>query len=198
MEILIVEGKNLDEALSIGLEKLSLTKDDVDYRVIQNNDIVKIKIYRRNEIERMIKDIVKNFVERLTDKTDVEIISKGNAVYIANILTNEDAILIGKKGKTLEALQHLISRMIHKYDKDIEVNVDVSGYREKREHLLRQKAIAFAEEVKRTGKPIIFEEMPAYLRRIIHVTLQKDNSVRTYTIGDGELKKVVIAPASKK
>lgn len=198
MEILIVEGKNLDEALSIGLEKLSLTKDDVDYRVIQNNDIVKIKIYRRNEIERMIKDIVKNFVERLTDKTDVEIISKGNAVYIANILTNEDAILIGKKGKTLEALQHLISRMIHKYDKDIEVNVDVSGYREKREHLLRQKAIAFAEEVKRTGKPIIFEEMPAYLRRIIHITLQKDNSVRTYTIGDGELKKVVIAPASKK
>ncbi len=198
METLIVEGKNLDEALSIGLEKLSLTKDDVDYRVILNNDIVKIKIYRRNEIERIIKDIVKNFVERLTDKTDVEIISKGNAVYIANILTNEDAILIGKKGKTLEALQHLISRMIHKYDKDIEVNVDVSGYREKREHLLRQKAIAFAEEVKRTGKPIIFEEMPAYLRRIIHITLQKDNSVRTYTIGDGELKKVVIAPASKK
>lgn len=198
MDSLIVEGKNLEEALSIGLEKLSLTKDNVDYRIIVNDDIVKIKLYRRNEIERMIKEIVKSFVEKLTEKTNVEIISKGNAVYTANILTSEDAILIGKKGKTLEAIQHLISRMIHKYDKDIEVNVDISGYREKREHLLRQKAIAFAEEVKRTGKPIIFEEMPAYLRRIIHITLQKDKTVRTYTIGDGELKKVVIAPSSKK
>lgn len=198
METLIVEGKSLEEALSIGLEKLSLTKDDVDYKVLEDDNIVKLKIFRRTDTERMIREIVKSFIQKLTEKIDIEIISKGNAIYTANILTDDDAVLIGKKGKTLEAIQHLVSRMIHKYDKDIEVNVDVAGYREKREHLLRQKAIAFAEEVKRSGTPVIFEEMPAYLRRIIHITLQDYKGVRTYTIGEGELKKVVIDISSKK
>ncbi len=197
METIIIEGKSLDEALSIGLEKLSLTKDEIDYVIIENNNIYKVKIYRRADIEKLIREIVESFIKKLTNKVDIEIFNKGNGTYKVNILTDNDATLIGKKGKTLEAVQHLISRMIHKYDKDIEINVDVSGYREKREHLLRQKALAFAEDVKRTGEPVIFEELPAYLRRIIHITLQKDKNVRTYTIGDGELKKVVIAPAKK-
>jgi spoIIIJ-associated protein len=198
MDTLIVEGKSIEEALSIGLEKLSLTKDEIDYKILENKNVVKLKIYKRSEVERLIKEAVKDFVEKLIEKADIVIISKGNGTYVVNVISKEDAVLIGKKGKTLEAIQHIVSRIIHKYDKDIEVNVDVSGYREKKEHLLRQKAIAFAEEVKRSGNPVIFEEMPAYLRRIIHITLKNDKAVRTYTIGEGELKKVVIAPTSKK
>jgi len=199
MELVIVEGKDLEEALSKGLEKLSLTKDDADWSVLAENDeMVKVRIARKGTIEKLLKDIVEEFIEKFGAKGEVEILKREQDEYYINIVTEDsDAVLIGKGGRNLEALQHLISRIVHRYEKTLDIVVDVSGYRKKKEHTLSTRAIAFAEEVKRTGREIFFEPLPPSLRRVIHLALANKEGVRTYTIGEGDLKKVVIAPSRR-
>ena len=199
MAILVVEGRDLEEAISRGLERLGLTKDDAEWLVLsEGQEKVKIKIFRKGEPQRIIKDVVEGFIEKFGAESSAEVIKRDDGSFYVNIITKEsDGVLIGKGGKNLEALQHLLARMVHRYDKTLEVVIDVSGYRAKKERILKSRALAFAEEVKRTGREVFFEPLPPSLRRVIHLALQGKDGVRTYTIGEGELKKVVIAPSRR-
>lgn len=199
MAILVVEGRDLEEAISRGLERLGLNKDDAEWLVLsEGQEKVKIKIFRKGEPQRIIKDVVEGFIQKFGAEGSVEVIKRDDGSFYVNIITKEsDGVLIGKGGKNLEALQHLLARMVHRYDKTLEVVIDVSGYRSKKERILKSRALAFAEEVKRTGREVFFEPLPPSLRRVIHLALQGKDGIRTYTIGEGELKKVVIAPSRR-
>ena len=199
MAILVVVGRDLEEAISRGLERLGLNKDDAEWLVLyEGREKVKIKIFRKGEPQRIIKDVVEGFIQKFGAGGSAEVIKRDDGSFYVNIITKEsDGVLIGKGGKNLEALQHLLARMVHRYDKTLEVVIDVSGYRSKKERILKSRALAFAEEVKRTGREVFFEPLPPSLRRVIHLALQGKDGVRTYTIGEGELKKVVIAPSRR-
>lgn len=199
MAILVVEGKDMEEAISRGLEKLGLNRDDAEWQVLSEEEgKVKVKIFKKGEPQRIIKEVVEGFIQKFGAEGSAEVIKREDGSFYVNIITKDsDGVLIGKGGKNLEALQHLLARMVHRHDKSLEVVIDVSGYRAKKEHTLRARALAFAEEVKRTGREVFFEPLPPSLRRIIHLALQDKEGVRTYTIGEGELKKVVIAPSRR-
>ncbi len=104
-------------------------------------------------------------------------------------------MLIGKRGETMAALQY-IARLImaRKLDRWVHLNVDVGGYKKRREQQLRRLAQRMAHQVHQFGRPISLEPMPANERRIIHITLQDHTGVTTESNGEGDLRRVTIQP----
>ena len=107
-------------------------------------------------------------------------------------------ILIGRRGETLACLQHVVRLIIANQSKVWpSIFIDVDGYRERRYESLRSLALRMAEQVKVKRTPFTLEPMPAYERRIIHLTLADNPDVTTESTGMGEARKVVISPKSK-
>lgn len=103
-------------------------------------------------------------------------------------------LLIGKRGDTLNALQYLTSMAVNKQTEEYtKINLDTENYRAKRQDVLVKLAKKLAATVVRTGKNITLEPMSPNERRIIHYTLQNNNKVKTYSVGDEPNRKVVIA-----
>ena len=112
------------------------------------------------------------------------------------VLTGEDmGILIGKRGQTLDSLQHLVSLVINKHSEEyIRVKLDTENYRERRKETLEQLAKNIAYKVKRTRRPASLEPMNPYERRIIHSALQDDKFVYTKSEGEDPFRHVVVLP----
>ena len=197
-----IEAGSLEEAIKKGLEKLDLqSKDEMEWEVIyEGEEGTKLEVKKKvNELQniQLVRDEINVFLEKLGTSGKVEIERDNDGLYV-NIKTKDmDGLLIGKSGRNLESVQHLLSRIIHSKDNSIDLTIDVAGYRRKKEHTLRVRARAFSEEVKRSGREFIFEPLPPSLRRAVHLAVSDVEGVRTYTIGETDLKKVVISPARK-
>jgi spoIIIJ-associated protein len=125
-------------------------------------------------------------------KAEIELSENDDSV-ILNIKGNDIGILIGRRGETLDSIQYLTSLVINKDNDDYKrVVVDVENYRMKREETLINLANRLADRVIKYRKNITLEPMNPYERRVIHSTLQNNNSVRTYSVGDEPNRKVVI------
>lgn len=106
--------------------------------------------------------------------------------------------LIGHRGETMDALQHLVSLIANKDRGDYtRVLLDVENYRQKREHTLQQLAHRCAANVARSGRRFVLEPMNPYERRIIHSALQADKRVTTLSEGTEPYRRVVVSPAEK-
>ena len=118
----------------------------------------------------------------------------GSVRAIVDISGEDLGVLIGRRGDTLSSLQHLVNLIVSKRLPDAAgVSIDVEHYRHRREEQLSALAERMADRVRRTGSPITLEPMTASDRRIIHLALADDADVQTYSIGEGEARKVVIS-----
>ncbi|OGO20557.1 MAG: hypothetical protein A2Z15_09595 [Chloroflexi bacterium RBG_16_50_11] len=112
-----------------------------------------------------------------------------------NIEGEDLGILIGRRGQTMVALQYIVRLiMAHKMQVQVPIVLDVEGYKQRRCEGLRTLANRLAEQVKTRKAPFTMEPMPAFERRIIHITLADHPDVITESIGAGESRKVVITP----
>lgn len=108
-------------------------------------------------------------------------------------------IVIGKRGDTLDSLQYLTSLVVNRASEDyIKISIDTENYREKRSEALEALAERLASKVARTGKKFTLEPMNPYERRIIHSSLQDNEDVTTFSVGQEPYRKVVIAPKNPK
>ena len=107
-------------------------------------------------------------------------------------------LLIGRRGQTLDALQYLITRILNRKGSDkTKVVLDSGDYRSRRKSYLEEMALKMAEKAKQTGKPVVISPLNAHDRRIVHLTLEKDKSLKTISRGEGQLKKMVIFAVKK-
>lgn len=107
---------------------------------------------------------------------------------------NSLSILIGRRGETLAALQLLMNLMLAKQSGRHErVIVDVEGYRHRREDNLRSMAERIADQVRRSGNPVMLEAMPPNERRIIHMALADYEDITTESEGEGDQRRVVVS-----
>jgi spoIIIJ-associated protein len=105
------------------------------------------------------------------------------------------SILIGRRGKTLGALQYITRLIVGKeLKRPVSVMIDVEGYRERREQQLRRLARRMASQAIEMSRTMSLEPMPAYERRIIHIELREDPQVETLSVGEGKRRKVTIIP----
>jgi spoIIIJ-associated protein len=102
-------------------------------------------------------------------------------------------LLIGRRGSTLQSLQYLLNLIVHrKFHNNSPFVVDVAGYRQRREKALRDLAFRMAERVRKSGRSVTLEPMPANERRLVHLALSKDPTVTTSSVGEGDSRKVAI------
>lgn len=117
------------------------------------------------------------------EEVDVELVGK------------DLAILIGKRGQTLDALQYLVGIGANKGGMGRKrVILDAEGYRERHREMLERRAQDYARAVKEHGEEAVLEPQPARDRRIVHLALRDDPDVYTYSEGEGEDRHVVISP----
>ena len=149
------------------------------------------------EYANIARELMLRLLERMDVKAEMEgSLTDGN-VYV-EIKGDKDGILIGKHGRTLEALQILINRMVNKQAKDpVRVLVDIDHYWDRRSDSLARMAGRLGERVKETGKPITLGPYNAQERRVIHVTLKEDPALKTESLGEGAFKRLTIAPRKK-
>jgi spoIIIJ-associated protein len=115
---------------------------------------------------------------------------------LVDITGNDLSILIGRRAKTLNALQYITRLIIGKeLEHGIPLSIDVEGYRERRENQVRQLARRVAQQVADTGREQALEPMPANERRFAHLELQEEPQVYTESIGSEPHRKVVIYPS---
>jgi spoIIIJ-associated protein len=140
------------------------------------------------------REALQRIIDLITTDATISIEEKSNRFFF-HIKGGNSAVLIGKRGQTLEAIQYLVEKIVNKKKKErVGIEVDVEGYLEKRRMSLEKTAFRLAEKVKRTGKPATIGQMNSHDRRIVHIALKDDNMVRTQSMGEGILRKLVIFP----
>lgn len=143
-------------------------------------------------------DFVKGVLERMNIDADVLLATNvENGIRLRIDSESMGRLLIGHRGETLDALQYLTSLTVNHANKDddyIRVTLDTEGYRDKREDTLSRLARKVAAQVKATGRPREMEPMNPYERRVFHATLQNNPYVTTYSEGEGNDRRVIVAP----
>jgi spoIIIJ-associated protein len=111
-------------------------------------------------------------------------------------LQGEDVgLFIGRRGQTIDAVQHLAQRIVFpEGPSPVRVVVDADGYRERRVEMLQGDAERAAEDVERSGEPVELEPMPASERRIVHEYLRERGGVETHSEGDEPERRLVVSP----
>jgi spoIIIJ-associated protein len=140
------------------------------------------------------RDVLQRLVEFIAEDATISVDQSAERILF-KIIGGNAAVLIGKRGQTLEAIQYLVEKILKKHvESKIRIQVDVEGYLQTRKSNLQRIATRMAEKSKRTGKPVTIGQMNAHDRRIVHLALKHDNAVRTQSMGDGYYRKLVIFP----
>ena len=202
------EGRTEREAIKKAVEDLGVDSDKLKIEIVSNKpkffsfgNTVKIRVYLEdegNQITKRVEDFLKNLFEKINICMDFKNYEEDGKIYI-EIISDNAGIIIGKRGKTLEALQLIVNLIVTKeFSKAKKVILDIENYRDKRRNTLKELAIKVAEKVKKTGKAQILEPMNPFERRVIHMTLQNDPDVDTKSEGIGNLKKIRIFPRRRR
>ena len=121
-------------------------------------------------------------------------VSKEDGAVTFKLHGADMGILIGKHGQTLDALQYLTNLAANRdAEEKIKFVIDVEEYRRRRAETLTRLAQRLASKVKRMGEPVVLEPMTPHERKIIHMALQDDRRISTYSEGEEPNRKVVIA-----
>ena len=125
---------------------------------------------------------------------------RGKEAYVLNLTGESLGILIGKHGQTLDSLQYLTNLAANHglSEKRVHIVLDVEHYRDRREETLRRLAARLAEKASRTRQRIMLEPMNRHERKVIHMALQNNRRVTTFSSGEEPYRKVVIEPSRER
>ncbi len=143
------------------------------------------------------KELLEGLLERMSIPSPVTV-TETNESIILNIQGDGDGLLIGKRGQNLDAIQHIVNKVVNKATSGKKmIIVDTEAYRKRREESLVTLAERLGQKVKKTRKTVTVSNMNAHDRRIIHMTLQGDTALLTKSRGEGEYRKIIIMPAKR-
>ena len=154
------------------------------------------KVYAPAEpgsVEEKIEVFIKGLLEHMGSQAVPHAWKENDNTYMAELVGEDLGYLIGRRGDTLDAIQHLANYSINRgVEGHIRINVDAEAYREKREESLRRYARKKAQQVLKAHRRTTLEPMNAYERHVIHATLQETDRITTYSVGTEPNRRVVI------
>ena len=200
MEKLIFTNKTRE--LAIQDAKIKLEEQNEDNLII--NEIsskkslfskkVEIEVIEKRELIQFIKEYIQTILKQMGFNAQIEIFNK-DEVPTYRIYSDNDALLIGKNGKNLKALQNVVQQAIKKeINTNFKFVLDISNYQEKKEKHLIYLAKNIAREVASTKVEVKLDSMNSYERRIIHNALTNNKKVYTESTGEEPNRCVVIKP----
>ena len=226
MEELEISAPTVELAVEEALEQLGLTRNEVEVTVLSEgrggilgmgaHDArvrvtpvapTTVPITRPSEVGERAKAILQDLLARMGLESAT--VSYGEPPLIDEIeddvtpvtlevTTPDSGILIGRRGETLSSLQYIVNLIIaHQVKAWVPIIIDVEAYKKRRYEALKALALRLADQVKLRQAPFTLEPMPAYERRIIHLTLANDPNVTTKSMDSFGDRQVVITPKEK-
>ncbi len=211
MKVIEVEGKSIDEAVkkaadSLGIHYTKIRESDIEvldegksgifgFGVSRSAKIRVTYTIEMSDTSEGARGIVKTLLEKMGIDAVIRNVNESeNKIYI-ELESENSGLIIGKKGKTLEALQFIVNMMVNvSAMAEKKVIIDIESYRAKRERALHKMSQEIAERVVRTGKPYSLEPMNPFERRLVHMALQSHEQVMTKSEGQGAFRKVKVYP----
>lgn len=191
------EGKTKEQAMEMAIEDLKVSEEDLIINKVEDKSsllkkLVRIEVLNMNEVVSFIKDTINEIISKMNTEANLEVRRRDSSISIT-IFSDNNAILIGKNGKNVSALQLLIRQMVNSNLKEpLSIIIDVGNYKEKRARNIEYLAKKLAREAYKTKTEITMDSMNSYERRLVHSVLADDKYVYTESIGEEPNRKVVI------
>lgn len=191
------EGKTFEEAKEKTLSELNTKEEDLI--IISTSEkssllkkSVKLEVTTINDLQNYIKETLNEILKLMGLETNFEIRKRENTISI-KLFSNNNAILIGKNGRTIAALQTIIRQIVsNQINEKLSIILDVENYKEKKIKNIEYLAKKTAREVAKTKVEVTLDSMNSYERRIVHSILADDKYVCTESIGEEPNRCVVI------
>lgn len=153
------------------------------------------KAKQEDNIEKEIKNILSDLLDKLKVKGGCTVTKEAPSHYKATIDTQETGLLIGRHGETLNSLQLLLGVILYKQlGSWVRVILDVGDYRKMREESIKEMVERVVGEVETTGRPVALPYLSPLERRIVHLMLAKNQKVTSESSGEGKSRRVTIKP----
>ncbi|WP_081707832.1 RNA-binding cell elongation regulator Jag/EloR, partial [Bacillus massiliigorillae] len=202
MRELTATGQNVNEAVESALAQLNTTRDRVEIEILDEGKkglfglfgsrkaAVKVTL-QPNPIEE-----AKAFLQKVTTNMGLDVVIEAEVdgkVITFKLSGSKIALLIGKRGQTLNSLQLLTQLVANRHSKQyLTILLDAEDYRQRRNDTLVNLAEKMAQKVFKTKKEVALEPMPSYERKVIHTALMKYNRIETYSSGKDPYRHLVI------
>lgn len=195
-------AKTVEEALKLALIDLNAKQEEVNVEILDEpkkailgligGKEAKVRVSLKEASDRKAKQFLEDVFDKMNIVGKITTRLDGKDLYVS-VDGADMAVLIGRRGQTLDSLQYLVSLVVNK-DRDdyIRVVLDTENYRDKRKDTLEKLANRLAYKAKKMRKDIILEPMNPYERRIIHSALQSNPYVSTRSEGEEPFRKVII------
>ena len=210
-----ISGKTEEEAIAAGLEQLGKTREEVSVEIVERSKKGVLGIGRTDAVVRLSyeeadtqRDRVERYLRGLLDcmgiEADIEITERENGGLVANLSGSAMGAVIGRRGETLDAIQHLVNYSVNRGSEKMHISVDAENYRSKREESLVRLAEKMAAKAVKYKRSMALEPMNSYERHVIHTALQNYEGVSTASTGVEPNRRVVVTyekpetPASSK
>lgn len=207
MKQVTASGQTMDDAIESALQQLNATRDQVEIDIIDEGkkgmfgifgakrSIVKVTI-KQDPVEQAEKYLAE-ILQAFSDDLSINVTREDNNLTF-NLSGEKIAMVIGKRGQTLNAIQHLVQVMFNRQSSEFyRIVVDAEGYRSRRAETLKQLANRLADKAIKIRKNVTLEPMPSYERKIIHSVLQDNPRVETHSDGSDPNRFVIIKPIQK-
>ena len=199
MQKYIYEGKTYEEAKEKALSELKVVEENLIINILEEKNtllkkIVKIEVINYNDIIDYTKEVITEITKLMGLTANLEVRRREENITI-KIFSDHNAVLIGKNGYTIQALQTIVRQIIfNEINTNISIILDVENYKEKKVKNIEYLAKKTAREVAKTKVEAKLDSMNSYERRIVHSVLSEDKYVYTESVGEEPNRCVVIKP----
>ena len=201
------EGRTAEEAIERALEELGVGREEAQIEILGESYRNLFKLLGGRSIrvratargDDPLLSEAKTALGRILKEMGIEAEVSGEKKedwVCLEVKSQAAGLLIGRRGKTLDALQYLMNRILNPDgDKRVRILLDAEGYRAKKRAEIVSFAHRSAEKAKAKGQEVVLVPLGPFERRIIHLELQEDPDIKTFSEGDGYLRKVHVVPA---
>jgi spoIIIJ-associated protein len=204
MDMIEKTGKTVEDALEAALAELGVDRDQVEYKVLEAPSKALFGLLGGREAKVLVTlkkvepvESARDFLAKVTKAMGLSVninVTMGEEAMEIDLRGDDLGLLIGKHGQTLDALQYLTNLATQREGRErMRIIIDVEDYRKRRADTLQQLALRLADRVKRSGESVVLEPMTPHERKIIHMSLQEEPRVETYSEGQEPFRRVVIA-----
>ena len=186
-------AKNLDEALKAAAEDKNVMISDLTYTVVEESNgflgigsKTTISAYCKKNICVFMKEYLQKYFNGIGMQADVEV-SEQNDFYKVTLDAENNAILIGKNGQTLQSINNVLrSAASGEFKRRVRVLIDINGYKEEKYEKVCALAKRIARTVQRSRTDAVLDPMPADERKVMHQEIAKMDHLKTESKGEGK------------
>ena len=194
---LTIREDSIPEKKEKNIEKKEINQKDIEdaNKAVENflNNFLNKISSNIEDANKAVENFLNNFLNKISSNIEYTVKNENGLVYV-NIKGEDSTRLIGYRGEALNALQTLLTTVASKNrEESVKVILDIGNYKDARKKTLEELARKVEKTVKKTGKSVTLEPMNAYERKILHTELQNSEFVKTYSVGEGDRRRVVIA-----